>query len=629
MKNTFVVLVSAVLFLSGNIWAAESMEMVTYYPTPYASYSNVQVNDTKVNPADAAGAKVKLKTADIGVLKVNENLTSDIKKVQAQATKTGKSTAATGTLQVEGEYLKIASGGIPQAQAVNITNSATGNAYAANTIMLGTGTGAKVFPYAKAAVPGASNMVWRSITYYIDPSDPSKGKDTKTFLAIDQGDVAPATCAFNNYGPEEFQLTAIYVPNGLDTCDSNSKEKFVCGAEKKTCVDYFSRLSDDFQQQDNLYGNYGIGGYDTCNGDSLNRYTCTTEDFKNNRSCSDFHTPIVPPMEYKTDQQCSGSYFVGNQCCWTNSSKTEVTTCGYSASWTVESSNLSDMEKIAICNNSRGVTCFIPAEWHGCNNSGGNFSGKKVPGYVLDCSKVPEVQLTAVDCRGNFYYKREVECCADAIRCIGNQVNINGVCKTPCGNCLSGYKRTSAQYQEDGACCEKIKYYNVRLNTFSTNGRCGITVSGSRYATIYTDESKVLEYYAQKDECFDFQINGANCYASYISVSPPSSGSNISYGPQNNGAYSGWGRACVENADVDINVTMTNISGGTGSSYRWRQISRASAGGSCMEYSSCYGMGGQLSYNNIEGAYCSSYGSMCYANDCSSGRQDQVTFQCN
>ncbi|ACC98178.1 hypothetical protein Emin_0623 [Elusimicrobium minutum Pei191] len=269
MKNKITVVLGVFFCLACDIWAAESMEMVTYYPTPYASYSNVQVNDAKVNPADAAGAKVKLKTADIGVLQVNENLTSDIKKVQAQATKTGKSAAATGTLQVEGEYLKIASGGIPQAQAVNITNSATGNAYAANTIMLGTGTGAKVFPYAKAAVPGASNMVWRSITYYIDPSDPSKGKDTKTFLVIDQGDVAPTICVD--------KIENVRVWDGVakhPLCPGdNGVSTYYCGKDKQfvgTCTNVFKTVSDVVRSRDSL-GN----GVDTLDGDREKKYVCS------------------------------------------------------------------------------------------------------------------------------------------------------------------------------------------------------------------------------------------------------------------------------------------------------------------------------------------------------------------
>ncbi|ACC98322.1 hypothetical protein Emin_0767 [Elusimicrobium minutum Pei191] len=395
MKKKYLAGLSIICLLSGNIWAAESMEMVTYYPTPYAAYSNVQVNDTKVNPSNASGAKVKLKTADIGVLKVNENLTSDIKKVQAQATKTGKSTAATGTLQVEGEYLKIASGGIPQAQAVNITNSATGNAYAANTIMLGTGTGAKVFPYAKAAVPGASNMVWRSITYYIDPSDPSKGKDTKTFLVIDQG--APQNACEDKYESHSNALWSSYMPDkqsysfdqakaqiaAMDTCpDKNPNTAYKCdGTFEGTCYDIRHRIPGNGWDPQNIYGSWQeiLIWNDTCPGKNIEQ-------------------------EFNCENNATKSYYMCN----------DVTQSHYVNPYTGKICEYND----GTCTAVKKVRTVV------CNE------------FVID------------------YERTTVTCCGSA-SCSAPQVDVSGVCKTPCPTlCPIGQIKTLSKYTEDGECCK-------------------------------------------------------------------------------------------------------------------------------------------------------------------------------
>ncbi|WP_428898009.1 prepilin-type N-terminal cleavage/methylation domain-containing protein [Parelusimicrobium proximum] len=54
-------------------------------------------------------------------------------------------------------------------------------------------------------------------------------------------------------------------------------------------------------------------------------------------------------------------------------------------------------------------------------------------------------------------YSEDGACCkeADSSGCATGQIKVEGVCKTPCRLCLSGYERTSSKYEEDGACCKK------------------------------------------------------------------------------------------------------------------------------------------------------------------------------
>ncbi|ACC98179.1 hypothetical protein Emin_0624 [Elusimicrobium minutum Pei191] len=500
MKNKVAAFISAGLLLSGNIWAAESMEMVTYYPTPYAAYSNVQVNDTKVNPSNASGAKVKLKTADIGVLKVNENLTSDIKKVQAQATKTGKSTSSTGTLQVEGEYLKIASGGIPQAQAVNITNSATGNAYAANTIMLGTGTGAKVFPYAKAAVPGASNMVWRSITYYIDPSDPSKGKDTKTFLVIDQGAV---TVCQENYGAEQSLPSA-----GTDTCDGNNTSKFTCaGTGKDNCTDVYKasyvakrinigvllncHYSPVFYSRPACNGDYNQDCYEgnlTNNGWNPVTYASAGESqryVKCNPISHEYYEggsfnlqPQADTAEARYLWWDGGKRLGGEVVGYPNASSDNPIYLqpgeygytpnpeddwGYGDNWyrfgktpTCDTSKTDQQICDSNCSGSScNYKCIVNKTVPSCPSARYKYCWGKCSPTRFTCqnSAGSGVMLTCSAGSGSGYYSRKVTCCGSA-SCSAPQVDVSGVCKTPCGStCPSGQKKSGMQYSEDGACC--------------------------------------------------------------------------------------------------------------------------------------------------------------------------------
>ncbi|ACC98040.1 hypothetical protein Emin_0484 [Elusimicrobium minutum Pei191] len=522
MKNTFVVLVSAVLFLSGNIWAAESMEMVTYYPTPYASYSNVQVNDAKVNPADAAGAKVKLKTADIGVLQVNENLTSDIKKVQAQATKTGKSAAATGTLQVEGEYLKIASGGIPQAQAVNITNSATGNAYAANTIMLGTGTGAKVFPYAKAAVPGASNMVWRSITYYIDPSDPSKGKDTKTFLVIDQGDVT-GDCK------ESYGNWITTTSSTVDTCNGKTAEQYTCaGTAKSNCVDVFSSIVDS--TTDFTYSTPVLKGLQTL---EVGQPSDSAIYFNN--ACTALHSSITndgDPAGLMTTTflklyKMQGGTSYDDITISTSEVWSKMKSKGAQAACELIAGGSMAME-IPTPSTANSVCAILQ---HRETYIGGT---KTYYADILYCHY--ETKKTSV--KETIYKARNITCCASA-SCSAPQVDVNGTCKTPCSNfwttttdwrgvvkttCkfdLDATPNLSCKYEEDCACCNAPDICNADRTIVSASAVCSKYGSGSAQCIcangnqkqcagiIYpsgADETKCIQsgYYSPYCSCSNF-----------------------------------------------------------------------------------------------------------------------------
>ncbi|WP_424244161.1 hypothetical protein Dip510_001353 [Elusimicrobium posterum] len=149
-----------------GLYAQKAIQAVTYYPTPYGAYMNVDANTVVV--------KDTLEVNTIG----------DVTKLDVAGTLTGN----INRLEADNAVVKSLSGTNPTIKAtkrVHVSNESevTGivadSANVANTFYLD----GLAFPYAKAIDPNVSNMTWKQITYYTDKTN--KKTATRTFLVLE------------------------------------------------------------------------------------------------------------------------------------------------------------------------------------------------------------------------------------------------------------------------------------------------------------------------------------------------------------------------------------------------------------------------------------------------------------
>ncbi|MGB2579355.1 hypothetical protein AAIR98_001274 [Elusimicrobium simillimum] len=172
-KYIAIIIASAFCLASANANAAEPMKMTTYYPTPYASYDNVAVGETNI-ATDKGGGAFSAQNINITTLEVGGSLSAEsVKQLKTKNLSVGP-TAKTS----EGGKLKA--GTIKLNADLESNNIQAKQAHIVDTITFGD----KIFPYAKAAVPAAQELIWKEITFTGLDGKKKKGK----FLAINEYD---------------------------------------------------------------------------------------------------------------------------------------------------------------------------------------------------------------------------------------------------------------------------------------------------------------------------------------------------------------------------------------------------------------------------------------------------------
>ncbi|WP_424244160.1 hypothetical protein Dip510_001352 [Elusimicrobium posterum] len=212
-----------------ELFAQKAIQAVTYYPTPYGAYMNVDANTVVVKDA------------------LEVNTLNDVTKLDVAGTLTG----SINRLEADNAVVKSLSGTNPTIKAtkkVHVSNESevagivAGQANVANTFYLD----GLAFPYAKAINPNVSNMVWKQITYYTDKTN--KKTATRTFLVLE--DVG-GSCTVERIRrtdldieittKDEFTEPDLSKYLAKDTCNQNFNGKFTCGdggKKPESCIDY-------------------------------------------------------------------------------------------------------------------------------------------------------------------------------------------------------------------------------------------------------------------------------------------------------------------------------------------------------------------------------------------------------
>ncbi|WP_424245870.1 hypothetical protein Dip510_000805 [Elusimicrobium posterum] len=197
-----------------DLYAQKSIQAVTYYPTPYGAYNNVDADTVVVKDT------LEINTiADVERLNVTGTLKGNINRLEAGNAVVKGSTAAAPTIKAT--------------QKVHVANESTvagitaEQANVANTFYLD----GLAFPYAKAIDPAVSNMSWKQITYYTDKTN--KKTATRTFLVLDDNGCQDTIGAERIWdGKANYAL-----------CDTDETNKFNCTktTPKTTCTDLFRK----------------------------------------------------------------------------------------------------------------------------------------------------------------------------------------------------------------------------------------------------------------------------------------------------------------------------------------------------------------------------------------------------
>ncbi|WP_424245871.1 hypothetical protein Dip510_000806 [Elusimicrobium posterum] len=197
-----------------ELFAQKSIQAVTYYPTPYGAYNNVDADTVVVKDT------LEINTiGDVERLNVIGTLKGNITRLEANNAVIKGSTAAAPTIKAT--------------QKVHVANESTvagitaEQANVANTFYLD----GLAFPYAKAIDPAVSNMSWKQITYYTDKAN--KKTATRTFLVLDD-----KVCQDTAGAERVWDGTAKY-----PLCDDDETNKFNCTktTPKTTCTDLFRK----------------------------------------------------------------------------------------------------------------------------------------------------------------------------------------------------------------------------------------------------------------------------------------------------------------------------------------------------------------------------------------------------
>ncbi|WP_424244164.1 hypothetical protein Dip510_001356 [Elusimicrobium posterum] len=151
-----------------ELYAQKAIQAVTYYPTPYGAYMNIDANTVVVKDA------LEVNTlGDVTKLDVAGTLTGNINRLEADnaVVKSLGNKANAPTIK--------ATKRVHVANESSVTGITADQANVANTFYLD----GLAFPYAKAIDPTVSSMSWKQITYYTDKTN--KKTATRTFLVLD------------------------------------------------------------------------------------------------------------------------------------------------------------------------------------------------------------------------------------------------------------------------------------------------------------------------------------------------------------------------------------------------------------------------------------------------------------
>ncbi|WP_424245869.1 hypothetical protein Dip510_000804 [Elusimicrobium posterum] len=217
--------------LPSELYAQKAIQAVTYYPTPYGAYMNVDADTVVVKDT------LEVNTLnDVTKLNVSGTLTGNINRLEADnaVVKNLGGNAASPTIK--------ATKRVHVSNESEVTGIVADSANVANTFYLD----GLAFPYAKAIDPKISNMNWKQITYYTDKTN--KKTATRTFLVLE--DVSgPCTVERLRRADldiaittkDEFTLPDLAKYLAKDTCNQNFDKKFTCGDDDKqpeSCIDY-------------------------------------------------------------------------------------------------------------------------------------------------------------------------------------------------------------------------------------------------------------------------------------------------------------------------------------------------------------------------------------------------------
>ncbi|WP_424244163.1 hypothetical protein Dip510_001355 [Elusimicrobium posterum] len=306
-----------------ELYAQKAIQAVTYYPTPYGAYMNVDADTVVVKDT------LEVNTlADVEKINVTGTLTGNINRLEAGNAVVKGSSAAAPTIK--------ATQRVHVANESSVAGITADQANVANTFYLD----GLAFPYAKAIDPSVSSMSWKQITYYTDKTN--KKTATRTFLVLEDNN----SCTEKNENDRVWEndstnlcqsgmvnckdninftgtCTAVYTPmnesrttytvtgtltDADDTCDGNKETKFTYGlrtgyaacydvwrdkgtlikdyvvaypssampkrAKEMTCCD----CTDDFYGEVSTASATNVASADTCDGSQTKQFTCGDND---------------------------------------------------------------------------------------------------------------------------------------------------------------------------------------------------------------------------------------------------------------------------------------------------------------------------------------------------------------
>ncbi|WP_424244162.1 hypothetical protein Dip510_001354 [Elusimicrobium posterum] len=201
-----------------ELFAQKAIQAVTYYPTPYGAYMNVDADTVIVKDV------LEVNTiGDVEKLNVSGTLQGNINRLEAGSAVVKGNSAASPTIKAS-KKLHVST----ESEVAGINAE---QANVANTFYLD----GLAFPYAKAIDPTVSSMSWKQITYYTDKTN--KKTATRTFLVLD--DVAGGTCT-ESYSPVLLDVYE-YPDDSMDECDNDIGAEYVCdGTEERRCYDIYA-----------------------------------------------------------------------------------------------------------------------------------------------------------------------------------------------------------------------------------------------------------------------------------------------------------------------------------------------------------------------------------------------------
>ncbi|MBR3603247.1 MAG: hypothetical protein IKL48_00925 [Elusimicrobiaceae bacterium] len=259
-------LLSVLFFSAVSVWAAGSnIKMVSYFPVPYVSYSDLKVSNTcdvglgnsctlnatslKVQSTTTATANAALNTGTVLVKEGNlelysPNTADSVLSGTALNVGNGSNTgnarlSVWGNLTVNGTFLN----------GNTVTNLISSNTATINSLQLQGGTeGASylTFPTCDAT---DNKISWANLT--ID------GKNG-VYLVCGEGILATPTPCVQSYGDQVENLKSDQLK---DTCDEDTAHKFSCGfrGEERKCWDVYNA----YNSPEDVFSPKA----DTCDGD--------------------------------------------------------------------------------------------------------------------------------------------------------------------------------------------------------------------------------------------------------------------------------------------------------------------------------------------------------------------------